>query len=192
MLAEGGEATLRNRVHVLSERHMHFIPEELNDAYTALRMRICDASKPLSWVQHIKICMPEAKLMPPANEADIRTAERSLGIDLPKALKEFLRESDGVDALYSHPVCPIGRIVEMNRDYRTADYLANRMPFDHLLFFGDTGNGDDFAFPIYRSGEIGSAVFMWEHETDCRQEYAGGLSDFLIHYAVQFYSLRSK
>jgi hypothetical protein len=80
----------------------------------------------------------------------------------------------------------------MNREYRTADYLDDRMPFDHLLFFGETGNGDDFAFPILRSGEVGSAVFMWEHETDCRQEYAGCLSDFLVHYAVQFYSLRTK
>jgi len=136
--------------------------------------------------------MPKAKLMPPAKEAEILSAERSLGMNLPQELKEFLRESNGVDALYSHPVCPIDRIVEMNHEYRTADYLADRMPFDHLLFFGDTGNGDDFAFPIYRNGKIGDAVFMWEHESDCRQEYAGSLSDFLIHYAVQFYSLRSK
>ena len=171
---------------------MHFIPEDLNDAYMSLRMQICDAPRPLSWAQQVRICMPKARLMPPAKETDIQAAEGSLGIELPQVLKEFLRESNGVDGLYSHPVCPISRIVEMNREYRTADYLADRMPFDHLLFFGDTGNGDDFAFPIYRSGELGSAVFMWEHETDCRQEYAGGLSDFLIHYAVQYYSLRSK
>ena len=32
---------------------MHFIPEDLNDAYMSLRMQICDAPKPLSWVQQV-------------------------------------------------------------------------------------------------------------------------------------------
>jgi cell wall assembly regulator SMI1 len=135
--------------------------------------------------------MPKAKLMPPAKETDIRAAESSLGIELPSDLKQLLRESDGVDAFYNHPVCSISQIVEMNHEYRTADYLADRMPFDHLLFFGEAGSGDDFAFPIYRNREIGSNVFVWEHETDCRQNYAGSLSDFLIHYAVEFYQPRA-
>lgn len=169
---------------------MHFVPKELLDAYVMLRGRVCNAPRPLSWVDRVRICMPRAKLFTPAKAEDIARAEEAVGTHFPTELRELLLETNGVDGLYSNPVCPLDRIVAMNREFRSADYLADRMPFDHLLFFGDTGNGDDFAFPIYRSGTVGSAVFMWEHETDCRQEYASGLSDFLVHYAVQFYAMR--
>ena len=168
---------------------MHFISDELRDSYISLRIQFQEA---VTWAQRVKICMPNAKLMAPATENEIHDAERSLNLELPTELKGFLRESNGLNAIYSHPVCSVSKIVAMNHEYRTAEHFADRMPFDHLLFFGDTGNGDDFAFPIYRSGEIGSVVFMWEHETDCRQEYANGLSDFLIHYALEFYSLRTE
>lgn len=168
---------------------MHFVPEELSAAYIALRCQVCDAPRPLSWADHIRICMPRAKLSAPAKAEDIALAEEALGIHFPTELRELLLETNGVDGLYSTPVCPLDRIVAMNREFRSADYLADRMPFNHLLFFGDTGNGDDFAFPISRNGAVGSPVFMWEHESDCRQEYASGLSDFLVHYAVQFYAI---
>ena len=136
--------------------------------------------------------MPKAKLSAPASKEEIDAAESTLGTRMPSDLRGILEESNGVDGLYSSPILPLDRIVSMNQEYRTADYLEDRMPFDHLLFFGDTGNGDDFAFPIYKNGQVGDAVFMWEHETDCRQEYSGSLAGFLVHYAIQFYALRAE
>jgi hypothetical protein len=41
-----------------------------------------------------------------------------------------------------------------------------------LLFFGDHGGGDQFAF-------AGDRVVVWEHETDARREVADGLRDYL-------------
>jgi hypothetical protein len=56
------------------------------------------------------------------------------------------------------------------------------MPFDHLLFFGDYGGGDQFAFPIHADGEIHKLdIFRWDHETDARSWYAGGLEQFFEH-----------
>ena len=62
---------------------------------------------------------------------------------------------------------------------------------DDLLFFGDTGNGDDFAF-LVSQGDEPRAVLMRDHEEDSRDEYAGGLADFLIRYSVEYYALRAK
>lgn len=135
--------------------------------------------------------MPQAKVMPPATEEKIAIAEVTLGVTFPPELRAFLLEADGVDGLYSDPVCSVERIVSMNHEYRTADYLADCMPFDDLIFFGDTGNGDDFAFPITRS-EKSHAVLMRDHEEDSRDEYAGGLADFLIRYSIEYYALRAK
>ncbi|MDD9943430.1 MAG: SMI1/KNR4 family protein [Myxococcales bacterium] len=42
------------------------------------------------------------------------------------------------------------------------------MPFDHLVFFADAGNGDQFALAV-RGGQIRSPdVFVWNHEDDSR------------------------
>ena len=171
---------------------MHLITDDLSEAYFAIRSKICDAPRPLTWVDTIRICMPQAKLATPAKKSEITAAEKALGFRFPKAMRELLLETNGVNGLYSNPICSLNSIIEMNRNYRSADCFSDRMPFDHLLFFGETGNGDDFAFPILRNGDVGPAVFMWEHETDCRQEYSSSLIDFLAHYAVQFYALRAK
>ncbi|HTB86101.1 MAG TPA: SMI1/KNR4 family protein [Candidatus Sulfotelmatobacter sp.] len=168
---------------------MRLIPDNLSQAYTVLRGKISDAPHPLRWCDRIRICMPQAKLSKPAKHTDITSAEKKLGVRFPDDLRDLLLETNGIDGLYSSPVCSIDQIVSMNQKIRSAEYLADRMPFDHLLFFGDTGNGDDFAFPVFRNGGVGTAVFMWEHETDCRQEYAASLSHFLIYYAVEYYAI---
>lgn len=50
------------------------------------------------------------------------------------------------------------------------------MPFEHLLFFGDAGNGDQFAFPIHADGTINRPdIFLWNHEMDSRSWIAPSL-----------------
>jgi len=167
------------------------LPESLRARFDQLRAKLARASTPLSWRERVRICMPQAKVRPPATEKEIAAAEVALNSKFPSDLRDLLLEMDGIDGLYSDPVCSVQQIVSMNREYRTADYLADFLPLDDLLFFGDTGNGDDFAFPVSQSDEP-RAVLMRDHEEDSRDEYAGGLSDFLVRYSLEFYSLRAK
>jgi hypothetical protein len=53
------------------------------------------------------------------------------------------------------------------------------MPFDHLLFFADAGDGDQFAFGIL-NGEIRNPdIFVWNHENDSRTWVAPSLDVYL-------------
>lgn len=75
----------------------------------------------------------------------------------------------------------LDRIVEVNLMFRqNANFRELYMPFDHLLFFGDAGNGDQFAFPIQSDGLIHRLdVFVWNHEDDSRSWVARSLKDYL-------------
>ena len=68
-----------------------------------------------------------------------------------------------------------------NREMRTTPAFRSLfMPFDNLLFFGDSGNGDLFALAIDADGVVRrSDVFRWDHETDERAWYAGGAGQFI-------------
>lgn len=50
------------------------------------------------------------------------------------------------------------------------------MPFDPLLFFGDNGGGDQFAFVLTPERPD---IFVWDHENDSRLWAARGLEDYL-------------
>ncbi|MEZ5281816.1 MAG: SMI1/KNR4 family protein [Acidimicrobiales bacterium] len=54
------------------------------------------------------------------------------------------------------------------------------MPFDPLLFFADTGNGDQFAFVLTPPRDD---IFVWDHETDSRTWAAGSLDQYLQWWA---------
>src|SRR5262245_42598552 len=98
-------------------------------------------------------------------------AELSLGLKLPDELRSILRETNGVEGQYGLGLLwPLERIVEDNLKFRSLeDFRHIYMPFDHLLFFADAGNGDQFAFPIDADGAIHRPdVFAWDHETDSR------------------------
>ncbi|WP_202919508.1 SMI1/KNR4 family protein [Saccharothrix deserti] len=86
----------------------------------------------------------------------------------------MLLETDGVQGEYLVDVVwPLDRIAESNADFRSsADFADLYAPFDGLLFFGDNGGGDQFAFSDGR-------VVVWEHETDTRREVATGLRDYI-------------
>ncbi|MFK0180669.1 SMI1/KNR4 family protein [Streptomyces xanthochromogenes] len=114
----------------------------------------------------------------PAQEAALVAAEELLGGRLPAELRKLLLETNGVighsgvDTVWS-----IGQIIEQNLSFRTDASLAGLyMPFDPLLFFGDNGGGDQFAF--VQSPERPD-IFVWEHETDSRRWVAGHLKEYL-------------
>jgi SMI1-KNR4 cell-wall len=53
------------------------------------------------------------------------------------------------------------------------------MPFDHLLFFSDAGNGDLFGFSILNGSIQKDDIFVWNHEDDSRSWIASSLEAFI-------------
>ena len=134
-----------------------------------------------SWKQVARSHAPDAKFGRPASESQLVSVEQTLGVRLPDLLREFLLEADGVTADYSSGVIwSVADIQKRNLEFRTfADFRELYMPFDHLLFFGDDGSGDQFAFAIHADGQIHKhEVFRWEHETDARSWFAAELEQF--------------
>ncbi|MEV7930653.1 SMI1/KNR4 family protein [Kitasatospora sp. NPDC088779] len=130
------------------------------------------------WRQVARDVFPDADFRDPTDEAVLAEAERKLGEELPAGLKQLLLESNGivgqtgVDTVWS-----IEQIVEQNICFRSDGSFAQLyMPFDALLFFGDNGGGDQFAF--VRTPRRPD-VFVWEHETDSRRWAARDLRDYL-------------
>ncbi len=135
-----------------------------------------------SWKQLTKGHARDAKFGRPASESQLAAVEQALGIRLPALLREFLLEADGVTADYgSGVIWSAADIQKRNQEFRTlASFRDLYMPFDHLLFFGEDGGGDQFAFAIHADGQVHKHdVFRWEHETDARSWFAGRLEQFL-------------
>lgn len=63
------------------------------------------------------------------------------------------------------------------------DYRDIFMPFDHLLFFSDAGNGDLFGYVILNGSIQRDDIFVWDHETDSRKWIAFSLKDFIEGWA---------
>jgi hypothetical protein len=76
-------------------------------------------------------------------------------------------------------ILPTERIEKDNFEMRHLQELNCYMPFEHLLFFADAGNGDKFCFPISKKGEIRNDVFSWNHEDDSRCWCAPSLKIFI-------------
>jgi hypothetical protein len=122
----------------------------------------------------------------PASAADLAEAEKDLAIIFPGELRELLSESDGIKGAYGlNVVWPLARIQKDNLEFRTRlDFRQLYMPFDCLLFFGDAGDGDQFAYAIL-DGEIRrDDVYRWCHETDSREWAASSLRQYLERWAT--------
>src|SRR5690349_731669 len=91
----------------------------------------------------------------PATLAEIKKVESSLKVPLPEELKVLLLESDGIKGTYGlNLIWSVERIRKDNLNFRQyPDFKELYMPFDHLLFFADAGDGDQFAFGVL-NGEI--------------------------------------
>jgi hypothetical protein len=134
-----------------------------------------------SWKELVTQATTEATFVAAAPAGAIAAVEQTLGVRLPQALREVLLESDGVTADYcSGVVWPLADILRRNQELRRAGSFRDLyMPFDNLLFFGDDGGGDQFAFAIQADGQIHNPdVFRWEHETDARSWFAAHLEAY--------------
>ncbi|MFF7730879.1 SMI1/KNR4 family protein [Streptomyces sp. NPDC008001] len=113
----------------------------------------------------------------PATAARPAAAERQLGCRLPAELVSLLQGTDGIvghDGVDT--VWPLERIVEDNLHFWSDGYLADLyMPFGALIFFGDNGGGDQFAF--VRTPPRPD-IFVWQHEDHSRRWVARGLQDY--------------
>lgn len=115
---------------------------------------------------------------PPAAPAALRGIETTLGRPLPPTLRSLLLETDGIEGPYGEDVVwPAERIWNDNLTFRTRlEFRSLYRPFDPLLFFGDNGGGDQFAFARAPGG---GGVHVWDHETDERRLVAAGLASYV-------------
>jgi hypothetical protein len=101
-----------------------------------------------TWTELISSFTDDCEFAPPANEAEIAAAEQSLGLSLPLSLRSLLKESNGINGLSGLGVVwEVSAIALTNIQFRS-NFKDLYMPFDGLLFFGDGGNGDQFAYPL--------------------------------------------
>ena len=133
------------------------------------------------WREFVKELEPNFKFAEPADLVKLETAEEALRVKLPDELKSLLQECNGIfGSLGLGLVWPIERIVADNLAFRTnADFRELYMPFDPLLFFGDAGNGDQFAFAIQAGIIRRPDIFAWSHEDDSRTWKAPSLARFV-------------
>ncbi|WP_282795420.1 SMI1/KNR4 family protein [Streptomyces sp. CC224B] len=121
---------------------------------------------------------PEAEFAAPVDSAAVAAAEQRLGCRLPTVLASLLQETDGVvghDG--ADTVWPLARVVEDNLRFWSDPVFASLyMSFDPLLFFGDNGGGDQFAFVRSPARDD---VYVWDHEDDSRRWVARDLRDYL-------------
>lgn len=130
------------------------------------------------WIELAVSAFPEAEFAPPASSEAIGDIERLSGRPVPDDLRALLSQSDGVlGDLSMDVVWPARRIADDNAYFRAdASFAELYQPFDGLLFFGDNGGGDQFAF---LADDPDAGVVVWEHETDVRRKVADNLADYL-------------
>ncbi|MGI5427816.1 SMI1/KNR4 family protein [Streptomyces sp. CA-179760] len=115
---------------------------------------------------------------PPAPYAALHAIETSLGSPLPPTLRFLLLETDGLEGPYGEDIVwAADRILNDDLAFRTRpEFRLLHRPFDPLLFFGDNGGGDQFAF-VQDLGD--GSVHVWDHETDERSLVAPDLGSYL-------------
>ncbi|RVX38155.1 SUKH superfamily protein [Nonomuraea polychroma] len=133
------------------------------------------------WRELVSDILPEAQLEPAVTPESIERVQEALGSALPANLIALLGETNGIRGRYGmRPIWTIEDILTVNIDFRMRpDFDELYMPFDPLLFFGDNGSGDQFAFICKPKRPD---VFVWDHETDGRWWVANNLEDYLVRY----------
>ena len=135
----------------------------------------------MDWRSYLSELGPTISLREPASSEAVLELRSDLGHGLSPELESLLVQSNGVLGEYDLDlVWPTSRIKSDNQLFRAnADFRELYMPFDSLLFFGDAGNGDQFAFPVLAGQVRRSDVFVWNHEDDSRTWIASSLHQFL-------------
>lgn len=122
----------------------------------------------------------------PASENEITIFKKSLELTLiPKELETLLLEHNGIDEMLDEMIIgslvwDIERTVETNLSMRNnLIYKDMYKSFENFLFFADAGNGDLFAYDIYKNSE---EIYVWDHEDDSRNLIAPNLFYFLPNW----------
>lgn len=135
------------------------------------------------WRRWLPTLHKEIELREPASEAVVAAAEDALRAKFADALRSLLLATNGVIGPYRYwLVWPAKKIASENLAYRNSpDLRGLYMPFDHLLFIGEAGNGDLFAYPIMSDGNARykNDIFRWDHEMDNRSWVANNLEQYL-------------
>lgn len=133
------------------------------------------------WKDFIRSSTDQYEFNKPLSEEKMLEAEKKLFINIPNELKSLLKESNGIYGEYGlNLIWNIKRIVEDNLSFRnSSDFKDLYMPFDCLLFFGDNGNGDQFAYSILNGVINKNDIYVWNHEDDSRIWVAPSLKHLL-------------
>ena len=139
----------------------------------------------MSWIKTAQELSADYKFERPANLFAIQEAERKLGAMLPADLRELLLESDGIKGTFDLGVVwRLDEVRSQNIRFRQDPQLSKiYMPFEHLLFFGDAGNGDQYGFPLHARVASSRDVYRWDHEDDSRRWFAADLANYLRRVA---------
>lgn len=139
----------------------------------------------MTWASRLEKFGSAFAAVPPASTDAIEHCENTLAVTLPEQLRTLLLHSNGLfDSTECSLIWSVEEIEQKNIEFRAQEaFVELYMPFDHLLFFGDTGGGDQFAVPIL-GGEIrGQDVFLWNHENDSRTWIAADILQLLDFWA---------
>lgn len=128
------------------------------------------------WREIITSWVEELNLGAPASEEDLQIAEARVG-PLPQSLRELLTEFNGLSDEYGTEIIWTTQKIASTNEYfrRDREFSTLYAPFDSLLFFGDNGGGDQFAFAQ------SDAVVAWDHETDDRDSVTSSLREYVVN-----------
>jgi hypothetical protein len=133
------------------------------------------------WKDFITNLIEESEYAAPASLEEIDKVEQVLNVKFPEELRNLLCETNGVKGEYKIDlIWSLYRIKSDNELFRNnTDFKELFMPFDHLLFFADAGNGDQFAYSILNGAIRKNDVYVWNHEDDSRTWVAPSMKKFI-------------
>jgi hypothetical protein len=136
------------------------------------------------WREYVSRLTNDCEFFSPVSTEQVAAVGRALNIVLPSELQALLYETNGILGPHKiRMIWSIERIKEDNLSFRRNNiFLELYMPFTDLLFIGDAGNGDQFAFPILSAAVRKPDIYGWNHETDSRVWVAPSLEKYIEWY----------
>jgi hypothetical protein len=124
----------------------------------------------------------DAEFHSPASAEHMSQAEMALGQSLPAELVDLLTETNGAEISFGVSVVwgvdkMVANNLHLRAEWRPGGEMGGCMPIDHLLLFGESSNGDMFAFPITAEG-VRNQIFVLDHEDDSRRCEANSLQEW--------------
>lgn len=140
-----------------------------------------------AWLRGLDSDEAKVVLAEPVAADALAEAEERLGLILPVDLRSLLSETDGLgSADGAEPVWPVERIADENeqlRDVGSTPALPEGADED-LLFFGDAGGGNLFAYELDDDGDITEPdIFLWLAEAGEARWIASDLQSLLDDWA---------